>query len=137
MGTAALDLHITSRIISGSSGSTHTSSAQAFTSCMFTLDIRTNYEAKKYRCATTPSLFNFILENRALLKGFVDVVKAEYQIAALTNSELILCGLASMSSDESKCFQSQFHKGISCQASEFESFEDECAQGKISSVQII
>jgi hypothetical protein len=156
MDAAALDLYITSRIISGSSGSTHTSSTQAFTSCMSTLDIRSNfpnvYEAKKNRCATTPSLFNFILETekhlifpsnqqgdalRAVLKGFVDGVKAEYQTPARTNSELILCALANMSSAESKCFQSQFHKGITCHASEFESFEDECAQGKISSVQII
>jgi hypothetical protein len=156
MGTAALDLHITSRIISGASGSTHTSSAQAFTSCMSTLDIRTNfpnvYEAKKNRCATTPSLFNYILENekhltvpssqqgdelRGIFKSFIDGVKAEYLTAARTNSELILCGLANMSSAESKCFLSQFHKGISCQAYEFERFEDECAQGKISSVQII
>ena len=152
---AALDLHITSRIISGSSNSTHITSNHAFTTCMSTLDIRFQfpkvYEAKKNRCATTPSLFNHILKNekqlvapsgqhgddlRSALKAFIDSVSAEYQTPARTNSELILCALAHMNSADSKCFVAQFHKGISCPTSDFETFEDDCAQGKISPIQI-
>lgn len=153
--SAALDLHITSRIISGASVSTHISSRQAFGTCMSTLDIRSTfpkvYEAKKNRCATVPSLFQFILENekhlavpsnqqgdelRTALKEFIDAVSAEFQTAARTNSELLLCALANMKNADSKCFLAQFHKGISCSPEEFETFEDDCAQGKISTIQI-
>jgi hypothetical protein len=52
------------------------------------------------------------------------------------NSELILCSLNHMDNASSKCFLSQFHRGISCAANDFEAFEDECALGKISSVPI-
>jgi hypothetical protein len=152
---AALDLHITSRILSGSSISTHITSKQAFRTCMSVLDIRSQfpnvYEAKKNRCATVPSLFQSILENqkhliapsnqqgeelRTALKEFIDSVSAEYQTPARTNSELILCALSGMKSADTKCFMAQFHKGISCSEKDFERFEDDCAQGKISEIQI-
>jgi hypothetical protein len=155
LDSAALDLHITSRIISGSSVSTHISSKQAFRTCTSTLDIRSQfpnvYEAKKNRCATVPSLFQSILGNqkhliapsnqqgddlRAALREFIDSVSTEYQTPARTNSELILCALAGMKNADSKCFLAQFHKGISCSLAEFETFEDDCAQGKISGIQI-
>ena len=152
---ASLDLHITSRIIAGSSRSTHVSSIQAFSTCMSTMDIRNVfpdvYEAKKNRCATTPSLFNFVLETekhlmfpskqegedlRDTLTRMVSSISAEFQTSSRTNTELILCALDNMDIAEAKCFKSQFHRGISCQDSEFEIFEDECARGMISSKQI-
>ena len=123
---------------------------------MATTDIRQKfpvvYEAKKNRCATSRGLFEFIALNekqitipvsqqgealRNTLKDFITAVSSEYQTTAHTNSELILCALNGLSlSDSSKCFQTQFHCGITCSEEEFTIFEDECAQGIPSSVRI-
>jgi len=109
------------------------------------------YESKKNRCATTPALYNYIAENekhllhpsneegqklREVLRSFTSAVSSEYRTTAHLNSELILCSLSRMEGTGSKCFLSQFHRGISCPETEFEAFEDQCAQGKISTTEI-
>jgi len=64
---AVFNQHITDQIISGSGGAQHTSSQQVFTGCLALSDMRQQfpsvYEAKRNRCATSPSLFSHIAEN--------------------------------------------------------------------------
>jgi hypothetical protein len=152
---SALDRHITSKIISGCSNSTHVSSLQAFDICLSSTNIRSQfpeiYESKKNRCATTPALFSAILEHerhlkfpdtetgehlREVLKGLTSAISSEYCTAARIDAEIILCALKNMDLASSKCFLNQFHKGISCSEQEFEIFENECASGKISQINI-
>jgi hypothetical protein len=150
-----LDKHITSQIIAGCSSPTHVTNTQAFEICMATTNLRIQFptvsEAKKNRSATTPALFHFILANekrlklptyqegselRSILRSFTAGISAEYHTNARINSEMILCALNNMDVASSKCFLSQFHRGISCTADQFAFFEDECAAGKISQVAI-
>jgi hypothetical protein len=119
---AALDRHITSKIISGCSNSTHVSSLQAFDICLSSTNIRSQfpeiYESKKNRCATTPALFSAILEHerhlkfpdtetgehlREVLKGLTSAISSEYCTAARIDAELILCALKNMNLAASKC----------------------------------
>jgi hypothetical protein len=151
----ALGRLITSKIISGCSNSTHVSSLQAFDICLSSTNIRSQfpeiYESKKNRCATTPALFSSILEHekhlkfpdteagehlREVMKSLTSAISSEYCTAARIDAELILCALKNMNLAASKCFLNQFHRGISCSEQEFEIFEDECASGKISHINI-
>jgi hypothetical protein len=128
---SALNHHITSQIITGSSSVSRTTGKQAFNSCLAISDYENEfplvYASKKNRSATAPALFDFISTNesklqvpknqvgsklRTILSDFTTYACSNYKTCAYVNSELILCALSQMSTT-GKSFYTQFKRGMS------------------------